>query len=133
MPLLPSAYLERPRASSPPRKTLDVIEVPPFWKLEEYLVFALVLRELRARLVFNCLISASVSCLLFLVALGSFCVPLPLFALALLIFAYLCLSVVRAVIRLLSEERFVCISRTYLVRAFFFTPQFAIRTLVYSF
>jgi hypothetical protein len=115
-----------PRASSPPRKTLDVIELPPFWKVEEYLVFALVLRELRARLVFDCLISVSVSCLLFLVALGSFRVPLPLFALVLLVFAYLCVTLVLAVIGLVSDERIVCISRTYLVRAFFFTPQFAL-------
>jgi hypothetical protein len=94
--------------------------------VEEYLVFALVLQELRARLVFDCLISVSVMCLLVLVARGSFLGPLPLFALVLLVFAYLCVTLVLAVIRLVSDERIICISRTYLVRAFFFTPQFAL-------
>jgi hypothetical protein len=94
--------------------------------VEEYLVFAFVLRELRARLVFDCLISVSVLFLLVLIARGSFLVLLPLFALVLLVFAYLCVTLVLAVIRLVSDERIVCISRTYRVRAFFFTPQFAL-------
>jgi hypothetical protein len=103
-----------------------VIEIPPFWKVEEYLVFALVLRELRARLVFDCLISVSVWCLLVLVARGSFLVPFAFVCLVLLVFAYLCVTLVLAVIPVVSDERIICISRTYLVRAFFFTPHFAL-------
>jgi hypothetical protein len=63
----------------------------------------MVLGELRARL---CYLSR------FLLVFGSleFClVPLPLFVLVLLVFACLCLSLVFAVVRLVSDERALCI------------------------
>jgi hypothetical protein len=61
------------------------------------------MRELRARLVFvSCL--GSLFCLLVFGSLGLFLVPLPLFVLVLFVFAF-------AIIRLVSDERTLCICR----------------------
>jgi hypothetical protein len=67
--------------------------------------------ELRARFVFDYL---SRFFLLVFGPLEFFLVTLPLFVLvllALLVFAHLCLSLVLALIRLVSDERTLCISR----------------------